>query len=338
MKKKLLATILAVSLVTTGAITTAVCIGAKDKPTGDVAQTESSIDKVTDSAGNVMGEDVNVMPARMTFRNAKSLTGTSEYSSVTIQATVKPDNATNKKVVWAVEFVNPASEWATGKAATDYITVTPQSVGSNIATVECLKPFGEQIKITVVSESNAEAKAETTVDFAKRILKVPFDVSCGEEDYSVTGKDFTMDALYLNVGLEWDLWIEDPHCEYSAYTVEDEFVTTLEIYSNEDVIEQFTEDTGMFPEMSTLEMDSDLGAIYGPLQYTLDGIDWNVAEFRNTLNNWFKGNTDKAMFTLHYKAVGQYSTYEAEIPIYVNVDELSVLVTEITLDQSNLLF
>ena len=63
-----------------------------------------------------------------------------------------------------------------------------------------------------------------------------------------------------------------------------------------------------------------------------------MTEFRNTLNNWFKTNTDKAMFTLHYKAVGQYSTYEAEVPIYVNVDELSVLVTEIALNQSTILF
>ena len=71
---------------------------------------------------------------------------------------------------------------------------------------------------------------------------------------------------------------------------------------------------------------------------TLDGVNWNVLEYSNKLNNWFKENTDKAMFTLRYKAVGQYSTYEAEIPIFVNVDELSVIVTEIELNQSTILF
>lgn len=339
-KTKILAGILATVLLA-GATTTVVCLSRDKEPTsqGQVSvQPNDSASNITDENGEVLSEGVNVMPARMTFRSARAITGESKSNSATIQANIKPDNATNKNVSWSVAFVNPQSAWATGKNVSDYVTVTPQSPGSNIATVECLKPFGEQIKLTVVSESNPEAKAESTVDFAKRILKVPFDISCGEENYSVTGKDFSMEALYLNVGLSWDLWIDDPHCEYSDYTVEDEFVTTLEIYANEDVIDQFTEDTGMFPEMSTLEMDKDLGAIYGPLQYTLDGIDWNVAEFRNTLNNWFKANTDKAMFTLHYKAVGQYSTYEAEIPIYVNVDELSVVVTGITLDQSQLLF
>lgn len=339
-KTKILAGILATVLLA-GATTTVVCLSRDKEPTsqGQVSvQPNDSVDSVTGENGEVLSEGINVMPTRMTFRSARAITGESKSNSATIQANIKPDNATNKNVSWSVSFVNPDSEWAKGKNVNDYIAVTPQVPGSNIATVECLKPFGEQIKLTVVSESNPEAKAESTVDFAKRILKVPFDVSCGEEGYSVTGKDFSMEALYLNVGLDWDLWIDDPNCEYSDYTVEDEFATTLEIYANEDVIDQFTEDTGMFPEMSMLEMDKDLGAIYGPLQYTLDGIDWNVLEYSNKLNNWFKENTDKAMFTLHYKAVGQYSTYEAEVPIFVNVDELSVLVTEIKLDQSQLLF
>ena len=67
----------------------------------------------------------------------------------------------------------------------------------------------------------------------------------------------------------------------------------------------------------------------------MDGVGWSNPEYFNVLNNWFKENADKAMFTIHYKAVGQYSTWEAEVLIYVNVDQLSVLVTEITLNQDN---
>lgn len=339
-KTKILAGILATVLLA-GATTTVVCLSRDKEPTsqGQVSvQPNDSASNITDENGEVLSEGVNVMPARMTFRSARAITGESKSNSATIQANIKPDNATNKNVSWSVAFVNPQSAWATGKNVSDYVTVTPQSAGSNIATVECLKPFGEQIKLTVVSESNPEAKAESTVDFAKRILKVPFDVQCFEENYSVMNKDFSMDALYLNVGLSWDLWVDEPNLEYTDYTVEDDFVTTLEIYSNEDILEQFNADTGFSVVTATLERDDSEGAIYGPLLYTLDGVNWNVVEYSNTLNNWFKENTDKAMFTLHYKAVGQYSTYEAEIPIYVNVDELSVLVTGITLDQSTILF
>ena len=339
-KTKILAGILATVLLA-GATTTVVCLSRDKEPTsqGQVSvQPNDSASNITDENGEVLSEGVNVMPARMTFRSARAITGESKSNSATIQANIKPDNATNKNVSWSVAFVNPQSAWATGKNVSDYVTVTPQSPGSNIATVECLKPFGEQIKLTVVSESNPEAKAESTVDFAKRILKVPFDVQCFEENYSVMNKDFSMDALYLNVGLSWDLWVDEPNLEYTDYTVEDDFVTTLEIYSNEDILEQFNADTGFSVVTATLERDDSEGAIYGPLLYTLDGVNWNVVEYSNTLNNWFKENTDKAMFTLHYKAVGQYSTYEAEIPIYVNVDELSVLVTGITLDQSTILF
>ena len=339
-KTKILAGIMA-AVVLAGATTTVVCL-SRDKdpaPQGqESVQPNDSVGSVTDENGEVLSEGVNVLPARMTFRSARAITGESKANSVTVQASIKPDNATNKNVSWSAAFVNPESAWAKGKNVNDYITVTPQLAGSNIATVECLNAFGEQIKVTVTSESNPEAKAETTVDFAKRILKVPFDVQCFEENYSVMNKDFSMDALYLNVGLSWDLWVDEPNLEYTDYTVEDDFVTTLEIYSNEDILEQFNADTGFSVVTATLERDDSESAIYGPLLYTLDGVNWNVVEYSNTLNNWFKENTDKAMFTLHYKAVGQYSTYEAEIPIYVNVDELSVLVTGITLDQSTILF
>ena len=339
-KTKILAGILATVLLA-GATTTVVCL-SRDKEPAQQAQesvlpSESS-GSVTDGNGEVLSEGVNIMPTRMTFRNARAITGASEYSSVTIQATVKPDDATNKNVSWTVAFVNPESDWAKGKNVSDYISITPQSADSNIATVECLNAFGEQIKITVTSEANPEAKAETTVDFAKRVLKVPFDVQCFEENYSLMNKDFAMDALYLNVGLSWDLWIDEPNLEYTDYTVDDEFNTILEINCNEDVLAQFNADTGFSVEPATLKRDETEGAIYGSLLSTLDGVNWNVVEYNNTLNNWFKENIDKAMFTLHYKAVGQYSTYEAEIPIYVNVDELSVLVTEITLNQSTILF
>ncbi len=129
---------------------------------------------VLDDEGEEMESGVvHAMPKAMTFRTAASLAATpaaqaETYDSVTLTATVKPDSAADKTVDWAVAFVNPSSEWATGKTVTDYVTVTPQSDGSTTATVKCLQPFGEQIKITVTSRMNTEATASCTVDFAAR--------------------------------------------------------------------------------------------------------------------------------------------------------------------------
>ena len=335
MKKKLLATILAVSMVATAGVTATACFAFKDKLTSDLAQTDSSIDQVTDEAGGAMDDDVNAMPTRMTFRNARALTNSSEYSSVTIQATIKPDNATNKRVSWSVTFVNQQSTWATGKNVNDYITITPQSAGSNIATIDCLKPFGEQVKITVVSESNRNAKAECVVDFAQRIQKVPFDVQCFEEDYSLMDLDFSMDALYLDVGIGWDLWIDEPNREYTDYTIEDVFDVELLIYSNEEILQELNAATGLNLTTAALAMDRSEGAIYGSLLSALEGENFNIPENYNKLNNWLTENSDKALFTLRYKALGNRSTYESEIPIYINANHLNVLVTEITLNQGN---
>lgn len=150
---------------------------------------------VLDDEGEEMESGVvHAMPKAMTFRTAASLAATpaaqaETYDSVTLTATVKPDSAADKTVDWAVAFVNPSSEWATGKTVTDYVTVTPSSDGSTTATVKCLQPFGEQIKITVTSRMNTEATASCTVDFAARPTA-----------FSLTGFDFTkIPVVNLNI-------------------------------------------------------------------------------------------------------------------------------------------
>lgn len=336
MKKKIIASILAAVTVLTGVFTAVACSSKdKEKETANV-QTESSFNSVTDENGEVLDEEVNDMPTRMTFRNARMLTSSaSEYDSVTIQATVKPDNATNKNVSWSVAFVNSASTWATGKVVTDYVTVTPQAAGSNVATVECLQPFGEQIKITVTSESNKSVKAECTLDFAKRIISAPLQMDARDYgDYHVVA-DFSDDALYLDVELNQMLWWDEPHPEYSDYTVDDEFVCTFELVSNAETVAQLSADTGLPVVASSLKEDESMDIIYDTLLSALGGLEWpNTANY-NILNNWLMTNTDKSLFTIKYQAVGQYSTYEAEVPIYLNAEALSVLVTSIALDQSN---
>lgn len=90
-------------------------------------------------------------------------------TAYTLTATVLPADTTNKKVDWSIAFKNASSTWASGKTVTDYVTVTPSADGALTAVVACLQPFGEQIKVTVTSQDNAEAKAEVSVDYVKRL-------------------------------------------------------------------------------------------------------------------------------------------------------------------------
>lgn len=60
-----------------------------------------------------------------------------------LNANITPATASIQEVDWSVEFVNPSSTWASGKTATDYVSITPTEDGSTSAEVKCLQAFGE---------------------------------------------------------------------------------------------------------------------------------------------------------------------------------------------------
>ena len=113
---------------------------------------------VIDGEGNTMvSGKTYAMPQRMVFAATAADVSTAS-EGITLTATISPETADNKSVDWSVSFVNPSSSWASGKTVTDYVTVTPTSDGALTANVNCLKAFGEQIKVTVASRVNPEAK------------------------------------------------------------------------------------------------------------------------------------------------------------------------------------
>lgn len=121
-----------------------------------------------------------IAPRKMTFLKSAR---TSDNATVSVSASITPENATVKSSQWSVGWVNANSDWANGKDITDYLTL--MSDGLN-ATLECLQPFGEQITLGVtVTDVRDNAKtATTTVDYMKRntfqsvsYKPVPFIVS-----------------------------------------------------------------------------------------------------------------------------------------------------------------
>ena len=113
----------------------------KEEPPEEEEQTEQAA--VTDGEGNAMDADmVYPMPAKMSF-NAQTFAQFGEPNAVTseqsvdvrIQAYVTPDDAANKEVDFSVAWGNAPTHGS--EPVTNYLTVTPDSDGSTMATVSC---------------------------------------------------------------------------------------------------------------------------------------------------------------------------------------------------------
>ena len=115
---------------------------------------------VTPSAAN----GIRLMASERTATDVSPLAET----SYTIKATIEPASA-RQNANWSVAWANGSSAWANGKTVTDYVTITPTEEGSLTATLACVKPFSEQVILTVSAMGNASKAATCTVDYQQRL-------------------------------------------------------------------------------------------------------------------------------------------------------------------------
>ena len=164
-------------------------------PPAEEEQTEQAA--VTDGEGNAMDADmVYPMPAKMSF-NAQTFAqfgepnaDTSEQSvDVRIQAYITPDDAANKEVDFSVAWGNAPTHGS--EPVTNYLTVTPDSDGSRIATVSCKKAFGDDTIVITVTTRDGGFTATCTVTFegTPNSLKFVYD----DREYSST-EEITVQA------------------------------------------------------------------------------------------------------------------------------------------------
>ena len=158
------------------------CIGlsvkkSDGKPSGSVVVMPRE-DIVSDNDGNKLNDgEIHSLPQGMLF--APMVLSDSENAEMTVEvkASITPDDAANKAVDWSVAFVNASSSWANGKTVTDYVTVTPDSDGSLIASITCKQAFGEQIKLIVTSRENPNATASCTLDYKQQFLEYAYSLT-----------------------------------------------------------------------------------------------------------------------------------------------------------------
>ena len=139
-----------------------------------IKQMKSEQSPVAIGDGKEMFEgQVYEMPSVLTFSSdATTAADTGHTATVTLTATVLPVEATNKLVDWSVAW--GVTKQHGSENVTDYVTATPKSDGSNIATVTCKKAFGDdEIIITVTTrEGGFTAKCQVLYVGAPTSIKV----------------------------------------------------------------------------------------------------------------------------------------------------------------------
>ena len=130
---------------------------------------------VIDGDGNAMDAGTLYrMPEKMTFTAAGSGIPLAQFgdpegttstarAEVRIEAYVVPENANNREVDFSVAWDEGAQRSA--EPVTDYVTVTPESDGSRVATVACIKGFGDDIILMTVTTRDGGFQATCTVTF-----------------------------------------------------------------------------------------------------------------------------------------------------------------------------
>ena len=245
MKKKILASILAVATMATCVFSAVAC--NKETPKDEVA---SSVQEEMKDSGDFEVEDVTPTPGmrlnvvKAPVYNADGTMAVAE-DSYELTATVYPEDAADKTVTYTATWSNASSAWASGKNVNDYVSVT-QTTSSLTATVTCKQAFGEAIIVTVTSNSNPSAKATTTLHYRQKLKWLSLEANYGAflpfYDYPATGPskesesltvDFTQDysGKYL-VGkvVGTDVYTREEDLSNVVVTVEitDEFAEVLE--------------------------------------------------------------------------------------------------------------
>ena len=130
---------------------------------------------VIDGEGNAMDAGTLYrMPEKMTFTTAGSGIPLAQFgdpegttstarAEVRIEAYVVLENANNREVDFSVAWDEGAQRSA--EPVTDYVTVTPETDGSRVATVVCIKGFGDDIILITVTTRDGGFQATCTVTF-----------------------------------------------------------------------------------------------------------------------------------------------------------------------------
>lgn len=316
---------------------------------------------VTDGDGNEMqsGESY-ALPAAMVYAVPTAQSATAS-EGITLTATVLPETAVNKNVMWAVRFANASSAWATGKTASDYVTVTPDAENSRIATVVCNEAFGEQIILTVASVADPTKMASCTIDYAQSITDV--SVKIGNIDVNLGGEtEVTVDIGHNNIDRGGVIAIEYTMSEVYTIAVDADFTETLSFITDDVDKDNFTQTYPSGTTSSTYHNDAIEDAegktlyfdqrMFDTYNFSYTSANYAAGDYTGT-TTYFRDldvsriesifNTtgycrDKVLWTVQLNIVSEYQTITLESDIiWASIDGYTE-VTGVTLDPTEIVF
>lgn len=355
MKKSLFAKILAVATLCTCLFTVTSCKDNEDT----VKEGDFQVEQVLADGGMQITDSkesgIRLMSAslRSTDYAAYNVSSQAE-SAYTLTATVFPSYATNPLLDWSVAWVNPSSEWASGKSVTDYVNVIASDSDNHRAVVSCFQPFGEQIKVSVVAQSNSSARAECTVDYSKKItggfLRVTSNPNSAGNFFVCNLTDsvgYLLDTTYEYTGATYIL------PTYGNYTIEDTFINSCSFaYSSEFMSavkaqtntitgtnHQFVKTTW---DMTTEEMPYSVTKIVESLSHpdpsTQNQYVLSITRAKSMIYEMLAADPDMVIGYITVSCEGEYSTFTNSISVKASDEVLVQEATVVELDDSSYVF
>jgi len=199
MKKKLLASVLALATLFTCSVTAVACSQKDTQPEQSVEQTANNME------GEFSTKFVNTKYVKLMAATPMMASTTTSTVSQTLVATVYPSTATNKTVDWSVAWADSGKT----EDVKNYVTVTPQSNGSTTATVTCYKAFEGNIIVTVTTrESGYTADCIVTFVGLPTEIKVTSNLTEQTDGYHLgIGNAYTfnvaLDNPFNSVGTDY---------------------------------------------------------------------------------------------------------------------------------------
>ncbi len=149
-----------------------------------------SSDKNTPTADNDFSAEIH-NPQYLKLAMSETATFTADKSvSKTITAMVFPDDAKNKALDWALEWLDETNE----TDISEYLTLTPETDGSLTAILTCLKPFEGEALITATSREG------NVFDTCRAVyVGLPSSLDIQPQDFSATSGTI---GSYYELGAE----------------------------------------------------------------------------------------------------------------------------------------
>lgn len=301
--------------------------------------------------GESMGNGITVKSVKIPVAEYAE-NGVSELaeSAYTLTATIEPEDATDKTVDWSIEFVNPESEWATGKTVTDYVTVTPTSDGALTANVTNLQEFGEQIKIVVTSRDNPTITASCLVDYTQKITNI--NLKFGDVNVNLGGSTNMQWEVNVN-GIGQGGATNVSYDSSAAYTLAEEIVYSVQI-SNQNIasLPGYPGTSESFPAFSTsftrkpdittdgLILNYDFFETYNCYVDTRQGSDYLIDMSPSEIIERFQliNESNNVFCYVQLTVTGKYFDYTNHSFIRITGYTNTATVTNISLDKEDIVF